>query len=82
MNVWKDLGGSNFELLDSSEYSYIIFKENGVDALNITYEGTESINIKVEYTYIPELTLTHYALPNSLDDSFIKVIINNTYYKI
>ena len=69
-------------MLNSSEYSYIIFEDNGVDALNVTYLGAGAPDLIVEYTYIPELPLTHYALESSLDDSFIKVIVNNTYYKI
>ncbi|KKN33509.1 hypothetical protein LCGC14_0803060 [marine sediment metagenome] len=82
VNVWKNLSGSNFEILDSSNYTYEIIEENGVDALKVTYLGSSSVNLIVEYTYIPELQLTHYALNNSLNNSFIKVIVNNTYFKI
>ncbi|KKM19795.1 hypothetical protein LCGC14_1652000, partial [marine sediment metagenome] len=76
-NIWKDVSGS-FELLNESYYNYVIINEGGIDALNVTYTGSTTIDLKVEYGYIPQLKLTHYAIGSLIDNSTIKVMVNNS----
>ncbi|MHA2253104.1 MAG: hypothetical protein ACXAD7_22260 [Candidatus Kariarchaeaceae archaeon] len=75
--VWKKVG-SVFEELSSDYYNYSIVTENGVDALKVTYTDSATVDLKIEYGYIPKLKLTHYAINSLLDTSAIIVRENNS----
>ena len=50
----------------------------GVDALKVTYTDSTTLDLKIEYGYIPEHKLTHYAIGSLFDNSSIKIMKDNS----
>ena len=59
VNIWNETSANVYEILDPSNYTYFIATDSGVDALNVTYLGSETVNLIVEYEFIPVIKLTH-----------------------
>ncbi|KKK81217.1 hypothetical protein LCGC14_2815700, partial [marine sediment metagenome] len=78
VRVWNKTGGT-FELLNSTYYNYSISTQNGIDALRLTYTGITTTDLKIEYSYIPIITLTHFPLESMLSNSTIKILLDDHY---